>query len=43
MGWTFREYDETPAKDIYSLLELWKIQKLHQGEGVEEPGMYDSA
>lgn len=25
MGWTFSEFDVTPAVDIFSLLEIWRI------------------
>ena len=24
MGWTFKEYDDTPAVDLYESFELWK-------------------
>jgi hypothetical protein len=26
MGWTFREYDETPAHEVFELLELWRLE-----------------
>lgn len=28
MGWTFAEFDATPAEDVLGLLELWRIQSL---------------
>jgi len=31
MGWTFQEYDDTPAKDMYEALELWSKEKLLKG------------
>lgn len=36
MGWTFQEYDETPARDILQTLELWKLEKVY-AEGGENP------
>lgn len=24
MGWTFEEYDNTPARDLYVAFELWR-------------------
>jgi hypothetical protein len=27
MGWTFEDYDETSAADIFTLLELWRIER----------------
>jgi len=25
MGWTFAEYDATPAQDMYEAFELWRL------------------
>ena len=25
MGWTFREFDTTPAREVLGLLEVWRI------------------
>jgi hypothetical protein len=27
MGWTFAEFDRTPARDIIVLLEIWRVQE----------------
>jgi hypothetical protein len=26
MGWTFAEFDSTPAHAVYELLEIWRLQ-----------------
>jgi len=31
MGWTFEEYDETPAHQIRELLELWRVEDATKG------------
>lgn len=33
MGWTFKEYDETPAGAILEALELWRLEKAYEGQG----------
>lgn len=33
MGWTFAEYDATPAKDLLGMFDYWKIRK-----SLESPG-----
>ena len=27
MGWTFSEYDATPAVDMYQAFELWRLEE----------------
>lgn len=33
MGWTFAQYDDTPARDILEAIELWRLQKVYEGDG----------
>jgi hypothetical protein len=27
MGWTFKEFDETPAHEVMELLEIWRLEQ----------------
>lgn len=31
MSWTFSEFDATRAEDIFTMLEVWRIQDLSKG------------
>lgn len=28
MHWTFEEFDRTPSHDIFTLLEIWRLESL---------------
>lgn len=30
MGWTFEEFNQTSAGDIFVLLELWRLESLNK-------------
>lgn len=30
MGWTFEEFDRTPAEDIFVAMELWRLEALRE-------------